>query len=112
MNGSELNELRRRLGLSQEATARVIGVSVRTVARWEAGQSVPSPMAARQLRALADLARRLERLFRPDSIPDWMERPLNRLGGRTPHDVLLGEGAGALLRVVLEMISGAAPGEG
>lgn len=37
--------------LSQEAFARLIGVSVRTVARWESGNSKPSALALRMLAA-------------------------------------------------------------
>ena len=103
MEETSLAELRHRFGLAQEALARIIGVSVRTVARWEAGQSAPSPMAARQIRALNDLDLILRGMFRPESIPDWMGRPLTRLGNRTPRDVLVTEGAESLLRFVREI---------
>ncbi len=42
-------ELRIVLGLSQEAFARRVGVSVRTVVRWERGVK-PSQMAMKQLK--------------------------------------------------------------
>jgi len=103
MEAGALKELRHRFGLAQEALARIIGVSVRTVARWEAGQSGPSPLAGRQLRALSDLDRILREMFRPESIPDWLGRPLNRLGNRTPRDVLVTEGAESLLRLVRQI---------
>lgn len=35
--------------LSQEAFARLLGVSVRTIARWESGVSRPSPLALEKL---------------------------------------------------------------
>lgn len=35
--------------LSQEGLARVLGVSVRTVARWESGTSRPSALASDKL---------------------------------------------------------------
>ena len=38
MDGSEIRELRIRLGLTQRAMADVVGVSANTVARWERGQ--------------------------------------------------------------------------
>ena len=45
MDKEAIRELRRQLGLSQEAFARRIGVSVLTVRRWEKGSSKPSPLA-------------------------------------------------------------------
>lgn len=41
----EIKELRAKLGLTQEALARKLGVSLFTVCRWEQGRSKPSPMA-------------------------------------------------------------------
>lgn len=56
MDGSEIRELRTRLGLTQKALADVIGVSPNTVARWERGQLGISPaMTDRVLAAAASL---------------------------------------------------------
>jgi putative transcriptional regulator len=43
-------ELRRGLGLSQEALAVALGVSFATVNRWEKGRTYPSPLALARLR--------------------------------------------------------------
>lgn len=40
-----IRELRRHLNLSQERFAASLGVSFKTVNRWENGRSTPSPMA-------------------------------------------------------------------
>ena len=45
-----VKEIREAEALSQEAFARRLGVSVRTVARWESGQVRPSPLALEKLR--------------------------------------------------------------
>jgi transcriptional regulator with XRE-family HTH domain len=56
MNGEEVVALRRRFKLSQEAFARVLGVAMRTVCRWEkSGKGVIRPHKALGLR-LAKLA--------------------------------------------------------
>lgn len=44
-----IREIREARALSQEALARLIGVSVRTIARWESGVSRPSPLALEKL---------------------------------------------------------------
>ena len=49
MNGTQIRTLREEAVLSQEALARSLGVAVRTVARWESGNSKPSPLANEKL---------------------------------------------------------------
>ena len=100
MDREHLKHLRLTFGLSQESLARLIGVSVRSVARWEAGNTAPSPLAERQLAALERLKRELDLLMRPDSINEWMVRPQSKLGGRTPQQVLLSEGPEPVLRLL------------
>jgi DNA-binding transcriptional regulator YiaG len=48
----QLKKLREWQSLSQEGLARLLGVSVRTVVRWENGQSKPSPLANQKLEAI------------------------------------------------------------
>ena len=43
--GTDLKELRKRRGWSQEELARRLGVSFATVSRWENGHQAPSKMA-------------------------------------------------------------------
>lgn len=100
MDNESLKSLRLALDLSQERFARLVGVSVRTVARWEAGDTVPSPLAERQLDSLVRLYRRLTNILRPDSIDDWMVRPHPGLGQREPRQVLNMEGPEPLLRLL------------
>lgn len=51
-----VRELRERLNLTQARLAHEIGVTVGTIARWEAKKSKPTPLAIRQLEALAQRA--------------------------------------------------------
>jgi DNA-binding transcriptional regulator YiaG len=55
--GQQVKKLREGQSLSQEALARLLGVSVRTVARWENGDSKPSPLAHRRLQQISPDAR-------------------------------------------------------
>lgn len=52
MQPSRLAEIRRALGLSQEAMARLLSVSFATVNRWEGGHSAPIGLASEVYRAL------------------------------------------------------------
>ncbi len=53
---SPLKALRAELGMSQEDFGRSIGVSARTVSRWEAGDTLPT-FTISQMKALDQLLR-------------------------------------------------------
>ena len=55
--GPDIRGIRKRRGWSQEQAAAAFGVSVRTLARWEAGTN-PSRMAQRQIEAALEVERR------------------------------------------------------
>lgn len=52
MDQLQVRQTRRRLGLSQERFAQLVGVSLQSVWRWEAGLSRPLPALAAKLEAL------------------------------------------------------------
>lgn len=52
----KLKEVRRKLGLTQEALAHRLGVSFTSVNRWENGQTKPSKLARNQILALTQEA--------------------------------------------------------
>lgn len=45
MGPKEIKDIRIKLGLSQEAFARLLGMSYPSVNRWEQGKAKPSPLA-------------------------------------------------------------------
>lgn len=49
----DIKTLRTKLGMTQEQLARELGVSFKTVNRWENGKSNPSAMARRLINELA-----------------------------------------------------------
>ena len=53
MDGQEIKMLRDRLGLTQKALAKMIGVRSNTIARWERGELGVSPAMAERLQATA-----------------------------------------------------------
>lgn len=61
MDQTEIKELRSRLGLTQEALARELGVSVSAVQKWEAGRASPRGL---YMKALLDLGRRTSETLR------------------------------------------------
>lgn len=51
-----VKELRARFGLSQIKFANILGVSVASLRRWEAGEATPSPLATARINAIAQLS--------------------------------------------------------
>jgi DNA-binding transcriptional regulator YiaG len=52
MRREEIREFRFSFGWSQEKFAFILGVSAKSVSRWENGKSKPSPLAEKRLRDL------------------------------------------------------------
>lgn len=57
MEGTNVKEIRRRLGLSQERFAHLLGVSLHSVWRWESGLTRPLPIISLRLKELEQQAR-------------------------------------------------------
>jgi transcriptional regulator with XRE-family HTH domain len=79
-----VREIRTKLGLSQEAFAQILGVAVRTIARWEQNETAPSSLGLSRLRAMDDVRERLRRLFPEDEGAAWLQNPNLELGGQPP----------------------------
>jgi putative toxin-antitoxin system antitoxin component (TIGR02293 family) len=87
-----LHRARTRLGLSQETLAQVLGVSARTIVRWEGQTSAPSRLAWDRVERLTEVLRLAEQIFPGSALPSWFRTPNPTLGGRTPIDVLATRG--------------------
>ncbi len=52
MSPEEITDLRKKLGVSQEKFAQLLGATVTSVCRWENGKVVPSRLSLRELKEL------------------------------------------------------------
>lgn len=91
-------EVRLGLGISQERFARLIGVSLQTVRRWESGLTRPLPI----------VTEKLEKLAREMGSPTRRTRgiPMSRQGKGTGVEIGLGglfKGIGSLVDLVAKM---------
>ncbi len=59
MIGEDIQSMRDQLGWSREKMAVELGVSLRTVCRWETGENEPSPLALDKIRILVAKLRNL-----------------------------------------------------
>jgi len=53
MQASDIKAMRDKMGITQEALARLLGVSFQTINRWERGVFKPSPLALEKIKAIA-----------------------------------------------------------
>lgn len=54
VNGKEIKEVRRALGMSQEQFAREVGATLGSVWRWETGERKPLPVFAEKIQQLRE----------------------------------------------------------
>ena len=52
MTPHEIKQVREDLGRTYEGMAKILGVSISTILRWENGESVPIPMFRKKLMKL------------------------------------------------------------
>ena len=96
---------RKGLGVTQEVFARMIGVSARSVAGWEAGRPI-NEVSRRRIREMIRLAASLREVMRPGFVPQWLVRPNEGLGGLSPVQVLEHGETDRLWRAVFLLGSG------
>ncbi|MBI2369587.1 MAG: DUF2384 domain-containing protein [Deltaproteobacteria bacterium] len=101
--------IRAALGLSQEALAQTLGVSLRTVVRWEEGSASPSPLALIRLRLLGEIHERARKLFKGKEAEAWLRTPNRVLGGRPPLERLRAPGGLEEVRDLLGRIEWGTP---
>jgi len=87
------------LGVSQAATARMVGVSLRTVQRWLQGQARPGPEDASRIRRLARVVNEARLALTPDGVIAWLDRPTPYLEGRTAADLISDDDPGVDARL-------------
>ncbi|MFQ5781228.1 MAG: antitoxin Xre/MbcA/ParS toxin-binding domain-containing protein [Nitrospiria bacterium] len=80
--------IRAALQLSQEAFARMLQVSVRTIVRWEKEGDEPPALERERLELIHELARIAGEIMEKDDIPAWFSTPKAAFSGKKPLDLL------------------------
>lgn len=80
LSSSEIARFREIMGLSQESLARELGVSVRTIFRWEKGKTFPSPLAREKLKMI----KKAMEILKEDKVWEWLNSPNQNFEGKTP----------------------------
>ena len=88
----QLNHLRERVQLSEHDVAAATGADEKTVRGWLERRSAPAGQPAMRLSELIAACERLEVSTKPEAIPEWLNRPVPTLEGRTPLETIAAGG--------------------
>jgi DNA-binding transcriptional regulator YiaG len=83
-----LTRVEREMGLTPAELAGALGVSLRTVSRWRAGETLPQRAARVRLTEVAELNHRLHETFEDEAVPVWLRAPNRYLGNVSPAEML------------------------
>lgn len=84
---SRVAELRKRLQLKQSEFARLLPVSVRSLATLESG-TLPTEVVARRLTELQRLTNALSEVIKKESLGTWLQTPNPAFEGLKPLEVI------------------------
>jgi len=104
------HDLRKLLRLTQEDFARLLGVRVRTVVRWEVGAVEPNPATREKLEYLLQLARTLEMVIDRGHIAQWLTTPNPEFLDQPPLDLIQSRYGRRVLEQELERAEWGIPG--
>lgn len=83
----KIGSIRGALQLSQEALARILDLSVRTIVRWEGGEE-PPPLERERLELISEAVEMAKEIMKPEDLPIWFSSPKEALSGHRPLDLL------------------------
>ena len=86
-NSAAVADLRKRLHLKQAVFARMVPVSLRSLATLESG-SPPTEVVARRLIELKRLTDALSEVMREDALGTWLQVPNDAFDGLKPLEVI------------------------
>lgn len=81
-------ELRSTLRLSQERLAKIVGVSTRSIARWEHDEVAINPYTLGKLAMINACVHEAKTIMNPDEVVRWFNSKIPALDGDKPIDLL------------------------
>jgi transcriptional regulator with XRE-family HTH domain len=82
-------EIRRKLAISQEHMSSLLGVSVKTISRWEKDQGQPrAPEQLARLAKLKEISELGQTVYTPEGLREFLSTPLPVFAGHTGFDLL------------------------
>ncbi len=87
-HGGRMLRTRKRLGVNRDVFARLIPVSVRTLASIESGEAAPSESVSRALKQLERVIASLSGVIAADALGEWIQKPNSAFHGLKPLEVI------------------------
>lgn len=87
----DIKEIKEDFGLTQQELARILGVSLRTVAGWLHLESAPSRLARDKLSKVNEIGRAIKGVIKPRSAKKWLFAYNKMLGDSIFHLLEKGE---------------------
>jgi DNA-binding transcriptional regulator YiaG len=101
-DGISVGVIRQNFGVSQEELARVTGYSTRSIAGWEAGQTL-SDSARQKLTETERLRAALSQLMPKQDLGEWLRTPNEAFEGQSPIQVIERGESDRLWRMIFQI---------
>lgn len=88
IRNKEIYGLRAKFGCSQEMMGHIIGVSARTIARWENDENNPSHLAMQKVKELQLVLDKMDGVIKEGKENVWLNTPNEALDNRTPLEII------------------------
>ncbi|MBU4287341.1 MAG: DUF2384 domain-containing protein [Syntrophaceae bacterium] len=85
---NNVHGLRLQFDCSQETMGHIIGVSGRTIARWEADESHPTFLAREKISELQEILTKMQDVIKKGKETEWLNSPNEALGNKTPLEII------------------------
>jgi len=84
----QLADLRTEFGCSRQIMGGIIGVSEKTIARWEGNENHPGFLAREKVDELQVILKKMSGIIKKDKETEWLNTPNEDLGNKTPLEVM------------------------
>ena len=81
--------LRKKFNCSQARWARMIGISGKTVSRWETNKSSPSALASNKIKEFEKILNKRKGGIKRGKENEWLNTPNDELNNDTPLETIL-----------------------
>lgn len=90
-----VTNLRKKYNCSQALWARMIGISEKTVSRWETNKNFPSALACNKIKELQKVINKMKGVIKRGKESEWLNTPNDELTYDTPLKTILMRPEGA-----------------
>ena len=84
-----VTNLRKKYNCSQALWARMIGISGKTVSRWETNKSSPSSLASNKIKEFEKVINKMKGVIKKGKESEWLNTPNDELNNDTPLETIL-----------------------